>query len=162
MTSGGLPLPSSRARPPEPRQDSTNLADILERVLDKGIVIAGDIRVNLLDIELLTIKIRLLVASVDKAKEIGIDWWEHDPTLSSGAGRGDLAEENRLLRARVEELEAGSAAELDAGSRTAEGTVEAPLDEEDEPEEAAEPRPRARRSERRPERTTERRSRRDG
>jgi hypothetical protein len=161
MTSGGLPLPSSRARPPEPRQDSTNLADILERVLDKGIVIAGDIRVNLLDIELLTIKIRLLVASVDKAREIGIDWWEHDPTLSSGSS---LAEENRLLRARVEALEAGSAAELDGGSSRA-GEVEAPpdeLDESDEPEESAEPPPRARRSERRTERTTERRSRRDG
>ena len=167
MTSGGLPLPSSRARPPEPRQDSTNLADILERVLDKGIVIAGDIRVNLLDIELLTIKIRLLVASVDKAREIGIDWWEHDPTLSSGSS---LAEENRLLRARIEALEAGSAAELD-GDSSAVGEVEAPadelgeldeLDESDEPEEPAEPRPRARRSERRPERTTERRSRRDG
>jgi hypothetical protein len=62
-----------------------NLADILERVLDKGVVIAGDIRVNLLDIELLTIKLRLLVASVDKAKEMGIDWWENDPSLSSGA-----------------------------------------------------------------------------
>lgn len=158
MTSGGLPLPSSRARPPEPRQDSTNLADILERVLDKGIVIAGDIRVNLLDIELLTIKIRLLVASVDKAREIGIDWWEHDPTLSSGSS---LAEENRLLRARIEALEAGSAAELDGGSSPV-GEVEALPDESDEPEEPTEPRPRARRSERRPERTTERRSRRDG
>lgn len=162
MTSGGLPLPRSRARPPEPRQDSTNLADILERVLDKGIVIAGDIRVNLLDIELLTIKIRLLVASVDKAKEMGINWWEHDPTLTS---HGGLAEENRLLRARVDELEAGSAAELDGGSPRA-GEVEAPPDEldelaePDEPEEAVEPPPRARRP--RPERTTERRSRRDG
>ncbi|MFI2367860.1 gas vesicle protein [Streptomyces sp. NPDC018833] len=64
---------------------SANLADILERVLDKGIVIAGDIRIDLLDIELLTIKLRLLVASVDKAKEMGIDWWEHDPSLSSRA-----------------------------------------------------------------------------
>jgi hypothetical protein len=64
---------------------SANLADILERVLDKGIVIAGDIQINLLDIELLTIKLRLLVASVDKAKEMGIDWWEHDPSLSSHA-----------------------------------------------------------------------------
>lgn len=80
-----------------------NLADILERVLDKGIVIAGDIRVNLLDIELLTIKIRLLVASVDKAREMGIDWWEHDPTLSSD--RRDLVEENRRLRERVGALE---------------------------------------------------------
>ncbi|CAM5246536.1 Gas vesicle structural protein [Streptomyces alboniger] len=68
-----------------------NLADILERVLDKGIVIAGDIKINLLDIELLTIKLRLIVASVDKAKEMGIDWWENDPALSSGAHRGELA-----------------------------------------------------------------------
>ena len=93
------------SRMPEPygQGGGANLADIIERVLDKGIVIAGDIRVNLLDIELLTIKIRLLVASVDKAREIGIDWWEHDPTLSSG-GR-ELAEENRQLRERVRALE---------------------------------------------------------
>lgn len=102
MTVGGMPVPG-RARPPDHRQESTNLADILERVLDKGIVIAGDIRVNLLDIELLTIKIRLLVASVDKAREMGIDWWEHDPTLSSG--QRDLAEENRQLRKRIGALE---------------------------------------------------------
>ena len=83
MTPGGLPLPGGGGQPGEHRQQSTNLADILERVLDKGIVIAGDIRVNLLEIQLLTIKIRLLIASVDKAREIGIDWWEHDPSLSS-------------------------------------------------------------------------------
>jgi len=83
MTTTGLPGPGRSAAPPR-RPDSTNLADILERVLDKGVVIAGDIQVNLLDIELLTIKIRLLIASVDKAKEMGIDWWEHDPSLSSG------------------------------------------------------------------------------
>jgi hypothetical protein len=84
-------------------RDPSTLADILERVLDKGIVIAGDIRVNLLDIELLTIKIRLLVASVDKAREMGIDWWEHDPTLS--VGQRDLVEENRALRHRLAALE---------------------------------------------------------
>ncbi|NMH96205.1 gas vesicle protein [Pseudonocardia acidicola] len=100
--SGGLPS-TGAARVPA-RHESANLADILERVLDKGIVIAGDIRVNLLDVELLTIKIRLLVASVDRAREMGIDWWEHDPTLSSGQ-RG-LAEENRMLRERIGELEA--------------------------------------------------------
>ena len=83
-----------------------NLADILERVLDKGIVIAGDIRVNLLDIELLTIKIRLLVVSVDKAQEMGIDWWRNDPMLNTSAQ--ELNEENRQLRQRVEELESGS------------------------------------------------------
>jgi hypothetical protein len=76
-------------------------------VLDKGIVIAGDIRVNLLDIELLTIKVRLLIASVDRAREMGIDWWEHDPTLSSRDG--ELAEENRRLHARIAELDSPSA-----------------------------------------------------
>jgi hypothetical protein len=82
---------------------SGSLADILERVLDKGIVIAGDIQINLLDIELLTIKLRLLVASVDKAREMGIDWWESDPSLSSGAQ--SLVSENRDLRERLERLE---------------------------------------------------------
>jgi len=82
-----------------------NLADILERVLDKGIIIAGDIRVNLLDIELLTIKIRLLVVSVDKAQEMGIDWWRNDPMLTTS--EQGLAEENRQLRERLEALEAG-------------------------------------------------------
>src|SRR3954453_11521077 len=80
-----------------------NLADILERVLDKGIVIAGDIQINLLDIELLTIKLRLLVASVERAQEMGINWWESDPTLSGNAK--ELERENRDLRARLERLE---------------------------------------------------------
>lgn len=64
---------------------SSSLADILERVLDKGIVVAGDIKISLADVDLLNIKIRLLVASVDKAKEMGIDWWQHDPYLTSRA-----------------------------------------------------------------------------
>jgi hypothetical protein len=85
----------------------TDLADILERVLDKGVVIAGDIRVNLLDIELLTIKLRLVVASVERAREMGIDWWEHDPALSSAARREELGRENEELRRRVAELESG-------------------------------------------------------
>lgn len=76
-------------------------------MLDKGIVIAGDIRINLLDIELLTIKLRLVVASVDKAKEMGIDWWETDPALSSRARRSELAKENAELRERLAELETG-------------------------------------------------------
>lgn len=106
--------PRSQYQMSSDRPQPANLADILERVLDKGIVIAGDIKVNLLDIELLTIKIRLLVASVDRAKEMGIDWWENDPMLSSRAHRdgevtaGDdreLEEENRRLRARLHELE---------------------------------------------------------
>ena len=89
---------SNRGRP-----EPASLADILERVLDKGIIIAGDIRVNLLDIELLTIKLRLLVVSVDKAEQMGIDWWRHDPMLTVGE-RG-IAEENRRLKARLAELE---------------------------------------------------------
>jgi Gas vesicle protein len=63
--------------------EPANLGDILERVLDRGLVIVGDIRISLLDIELLTVKLRLLIASVDTARELGIDWWEHDPWLSS-------------------------------------------------------------------------------
>ena len=120
MTETGRAVPATRdltgqaAISPAPQPAS--LADVLDRVLDKGIVIAGDIKVNLLDIELLTIKIRLLVASVDKAQEMGIDWWRHDPMLSSGQdgsrsveGRGDrrsLEQENQELRARIEALEA--------------------------------------------------------
>ena len=80
-----------------------NLADILERVLDKGIVIAGDIQINLLDIELLTIKLRLLVASVERAQEMGINWWESDPSLSGDAKQ--LEKENRDLRERLDRLE---------------------------------------------------------
>ena len=83
--------------------NQATLADILERVLDKGIVIAGDIQINLLDIELLTIKLRLLVASVERAQEMGINWWESDPTLSSRAE--ELEGENEDLRARLERLE---------------------------------------------------------
>lgn len=82
---------------------STNLADILERILDKGIVIAGDVTVALVDIELLSIKLRLVIASVDKAKELGINWWEADPKLSTRAEA--LETENRTLQQRVEELE---------------------------------------------------------
>jgi hypothetical protein len=102
------PYSSSLDRPshgPAP----ANLADILERVLDKGIIIAGDIKVNLLDIELLTIKIRLLIVSVDKAAEMGIDWWRNDPMLSSS--EQGLADENRELRRRLAELEAGGSSD---------------------------------------------------
>jgi len=75
------------------------LADVLERVLDKGIVIAGDIRIELLDIELLTIKLRLLIASADKAREMGIDWWQGDPFLSRNA------REREGLEGRLKALE---------------------------------------------------------
>lgn len=81
----------------------TNLADILERVLDRGVVIAGDVTVSLVEIELLTIKLRLVIASVDRAREIGINWWESDPALSTGAQQ--LQAENRDLRERIERLE---------------------------------------------------------
>lgn len=83
----------------------TNLAEVLELVLDKGVVIAGDIQIKLADVELLTIKIRLLIASVDKAKEMGIDWWEHDSYLSSGAKKFELEKENVKLVKRIESLE---------------------------------------------------------
>ncbi len=83
---------------------ATNLADILERVLDKGIVIAGDITISLVGVELLNIKLRLLIASVDKAMEMGINWWESDPYLTTRAHK--LEEENRLLRERLERIEA--------------------------------------------------------
>jgi hypothetical protein len=88
-----------------------DLADILERVLDKGIVVAGDIAINLLDIELLTIKLRLLIASADTARKMGIDWWENDPFLTSKSGdgrtRGQLeGDSNRpQLEERLERIE---------------------------------------------------------
>lgn len=83
-------------------QGST-LADVLERVLDKGIVIAGDISISVGSTELLSIRIRLLISSVDKAKEIGINWWETDPYLSSQSRQ--LIEENQQLQTRLENLE---------------------------------------------------------
>jgi len=81
---------------------ATNLAEILERVLDKGIVIAGDIKIQIADIDLLTIKIRLLIASVDKAMEMGINWWQQDSYLSLKAKRAGLEEENKQLKKRLE------------------------------------------------------------
>ena len=112
MEERGLPTRSTSALPGRP--ESQNLADILERVLDTGIVIAGDIQINLLDIELLTIKLRLLIASVDRAREMGINWWESDSSLQSagsgdgednGGEQGQLQRENRELRERLERLE---------------------------------------------------------
>ena len=82
---------------------STGLVDVLDRVLDKGLVIAGDIRVSLAEVELITIRIRLLVCSIDKAEQIGLDWWRHDPNLSVAARR--LTVENDVLREQVQALE---------------------------------------------------------
>lgn len=92
----------------EQSTQSNSIVDVLEMVLDKGVVIAGDIRVGIADVELLTIKIRLIVASVDKAKEIGMDWWETDPFLSSKAAEQntkELEKENEQLSKRLEQLE---------------------------------------------------------
>ena len=114
MSSAPIGTQGSGRLPGHP-DTSTSLADILERVLDKGIVIAGDIQINLLDIELLTIKLRLLVASVDRAREMGINWWEGDPslqrvdddekTIEDSDGIKELERENDELRERLERLE---------------------------------------------------------
>ncbi len=108
----------------DPRSDSTSLAELLERILDKGIVIAGDITINLVDIELLTIKLRLLIASVDKAREIGVNWWESDPWLS---GRRDQqapaitrSVDGDELEARLGRIEAALAQLAGAGKRDGE------------------------------------------
>ncbi|RHW33210.1 gas vesicle protein [Lysinibacillus yapensis] len=91
----------------EHSMQSSTIVDVLEKILDKGVVIAGDISVGIADVELLTIKIRLIVASIDKAKEIGMDWWETDPYLTSKATENTkaLEEENRRLLERLETLE---------------------------------------------------------
>ena len=126
MTYGNLTAPSSGAARRSGvggAPQAANLADILERVLDKGLVIAGDIRVNLLDIELLTIKLRLVIASLDTARQVGINWWESDPWLNAQAAdraaeksrdQQELEEENHQLRSRIEALESGG---RDGGSR---------------------------------------------
>jgi len=82
---------------------SSGLVDILDRVLDKGLVIAGDIRISLAEVELITIRIRLLVCSIDKAEQIGLDWWRQDPHLSIAARR--MSAENESLREQVRMLE---------------------------------------------------------
>lgn len=103
----GQPVSPSRAyssnRQMVSGSGTTNLADLLERVLDKGIVIAGDITVSLGQVELLSIKLRLIVASIDKAQEIGIDWWRSDPALSSQAKQ--MERENEQLKARLDRVE---------------------------------------------------------
>ena len=84
--------------------NATSLADILERVLDKGIVIAGDIKIQIADIDLITIKIRLLIASVDKAMEMGINWWQTDSYLTSKAQESEKEERIKKLEKEVHKL----------------------------------------------------------
>src|SRR5438309_3784832 len=83
-------------------QQSATLVDLLDRVLDKGLVVAGDVSISLANVELLTIRVRLLVCSIDKAEQIGLNWWRTDPSLSGGARGSD---EVRRLQARIAELE---------------------------------------------------------
>src|SRR4051794_18819656 len=90
---------------PPSHHRATGLVDVLDRVLDKGLVVAGDIKVSLAEVELLTIRIRLLVCSLDKAQEIGLDWWRYDRDLSPGKARGTIAEHEEL-RAEIRELQA--------------------------------------------------------
>ena len=84
-------------------QRSTGLVDVLDRVLDKGLVIAGDIKISLAEVELLTIRIRLIVCSIDKAEQVGLDWWKYDHHLAPG--RQPLLAENDALRKQVQLLE---------------------------------------------------------
>jgi hypothetical protein len=119
MEPGNLPS-SARSTPPgqvraAPSSNGSSLADVLERVLDKGVVIVGDVGVSIVDVELLTLKIRLLVASADTARRMGIDWWSSDPFLSSDARK--QADELEQLRHRVAELEAEVGGAGDDGSR---------------------------------------------
>lgn len=83
---------------------SAGLVDVLDRVLDKGLVVAGDIKISLAEVELLTIRIRLMICSIDKAEQIGLDWWKYDRHLSPG--RQQVLQENLELRERLKLLEA--------------------------------------------------------
>lgn len=106
MTQSSTSAPRERMVGVTPQPAS--LADVLELVLDKGVVIAGDIKINLLEIELLTIKLRLLIASVDKARELGINWWESDPSLTSGPSsreRDQGGDSNPAVEQRLAALE---------------------------------------------------------
>jgi hypothetical protein len=94
--------PLDRVSPFE-RSRSTGLVDVLDRVLDKGLVIAGDVKISLAEVELLTIRVRLIVCSLDKAQEIGLDWWKYDHHLAPGKQR--ISAENEALRRQVRQLE---------------------------------------------------------
>jgi hypothetical protein len=138
-------------QPIQSRRGPDSLADVLERVLDKGIVIAGDVVVNVLDIELLTLKLRLFIASADTAREMGMDWWTRDPffssqahateiaydedadddgALGSGSGSGadarpsmrELRQENQRLRQRLAALESGERSGRQSGQGRGQGS----------------------------------------
>ena len=101
---------------------STGLVDVLDRVLDKGLVVAGDIKVSLAEVELLTIRIRLLICSIDKAQQIGLDWWSYDHHLSPGAAGAvaeneELREQIRLLERKVGAVDAAAPREAASGKR---------------------------------------------
>lgn len=99
---------------------TSTLADVLDRILDKGVVIAGDIKVLVADVELLTIQIRLLIASVDKAMEIGVNWWQTDPHLNGQAQK--LIESNQMLQEQVNTLQRTIAHEADKTVEAADET----------------------------------------
>ena len=98
-----------------PSRHSAGLVDVLDRVLDKGLVVAGDIKVSLAEVELLTIRIRLMICSIDKAEQIGLDWWKYDRHLSPG--REEVLQENLQLREQVQGLERRIAALTRSGGR---------------------------------------------
>jgi hypothetical protein len=100
-----------------PSRGNAGLVDILDRVLDKGLVIAGDIKVSLAEVELLTIRIRLMICSIDKAESIGLDWWKYDRYLSPG--REQVMQENLELREQIRLLERQMAALTRASGRRA-------------------------------------------
>ena len=104
------------------RSSSTGLVDVLDRVLDKGLVIAGDIKVSLAEVELLTIRIRLIVCSLDKAQQIGLDWWKYDRHLAPGhigpsLENDELRKKIRLLEAEVASLRSGRKKTIAASAR---------------------------------------------
>lgn len=126
MKNGMSPVGRDAARAITTSTQGSTLADVLERVLDKGIVVAGDISVSVASTELLNIRIRLLISSIDKAREIGINWWENNPHFS--AQSRDLIEANQRLMERVESLETElkairQAKDLPAGSETLENLL---------------------------------------
>ena len=104
---------------PSQSRGNTGLVDVLDRVLDKGLVVAGDIKVSLAEVELLTIRIRLMICSIDKAEEIGLDWWKYDRHLSPG--REQVMQENLELREQLRLLERRLATLTKTSSRRSRG-----------------------------------------